>query len=44
MWVSDIESAVFSRIKARGRPLKEKYPTIFFTAEEKPEKKSLVIL
>lgn len=37
MWVSDIESAVFSRIKARGRPLKEKYPTIFFTAEEETD-------
>lgn len=37
MWISDIEIAVFSRIKAKGSPLKKKYPNIFFTAENETD-------
>ena len=33
MWINDIETAVFSRIKARGSPLKKYFPKIFFTTE-----------
>lgn len=42
MWISDIESAVFSRIKARGSTLKKKYPKIFFTAENETDETSAV--
>ena len=38
MWISDIESNVFSRIKTEGTiALRKKYPNIFFTAEEESD-------
>ena len=37
MWISDIETAVFSRIKARGSSLIKNYPNIFFTAENESD-------
>ena len=37
MWINDIETAVFSRIKARGSPLKKYFPKIFFTTENETD-------
>lgn len=37
MWINDIETAVFSRIKARGSPLKKYFPEIFFTTENETD-------
>lgn len=38
MWISDIESMIFTRIKKNiGEHLKNKYPNIFFTSSDKNE-------
>lgn len=38
MWTSDIESMVFTRIKAKGnKALKSKYPNIYFTTSDKAQ-------
>lgn len=42
MWINDIGVAVYSRIKARGSPLKKKYPNIFFTDENETEETTAV--
>lgn len=39
MWTSDIESMVFTRVKAKGNnALKSKYPNIYFTTNDKVQK------
>lgn len=39
MWTSDIESMVFTRVKAKGNnALKSKYPNIYFTTSDKTQK------
>ena len=37
MWIDDIETAVFSRIKVRGSQLKKYFPKMFFTTENKTD-------
>lgn len=38
MWISDIESAVFTRIKANGlKELKKKFPEIFYTTDNETD-------
>lgn len=38
MWISDIESKIFTRVKVLGnKTLKEKYPDIYFTDSDKTQ-------
>ena len=33
MWISDVETKVYARIKENGQELKKNFPSIFFTTE-----------
>lgn len=37
MWISDIETKVFSEIKKNGQELKKNFPNIFFTTENESD-------
>lgn len=37
MWISDIETKVFSKIKENGQELKKNFPNIFFTTENESD-------
>ena len=38
MWISDIESAIFTRVKANGlKELKTKFPEIFYTTDNETD-------
>lgn len=37
MWISDIESSVFTRLKAGGNTLKTKFPNIFYTTSNESD-------
>ena len=37
MWISDIQSSVFTRLKAGGNKLKEKFPNIFYTTSNESD-------
>ena len=37
MWISDIETKVFSEIKGNGQELKKNFPNIFFTTENESD-------
>lgn len=41
MWISDIESSVFTRLKAGGNKIKEQFPKLFYTTSNESDSEAV---